>query len=112
MLINGYTKQKLIDVIKARFTGKATNGDECRYLTGDGKRCAVGLFIPDGHEGQKYNGGVNGLLIRHEDLAALMPLDITSLEDMQGVHDGLPEYISAEEQKQRLINWVDQFVKE
>lgn len=28
------------------------NGD-CRYLTADGKKCAVGLCIPDGHDAQQ-----------------------------------------------------------
>lgn len=31
----------------------AVENGSCRYLTSDGRKCAFGLLIPDGHEGQK-----------------------------------------------------------
>lgn len=31
---------------------------QCRYLTTDGKRCAIGLCVPDGHPAQSYIGSL------------------------------------------------------
>lgn len=50
--INGYTKDKMIEMIKTRMLDhRSMNsvGTYCSYLAPDGNRCAVGVFIPDGH---------------------------------------------------------------
>jgi hypothetical protein len=54
--LNGYTKQTIIDKINSDFKGKASTFtisgvDQCQYLTDDGRKCSIGLFIPNGHRG-------------------------------------------------------------
>ncbi len=46
--INRWTRQKMIDHVKSNFKGKSIGMDGvCLYRGPDGKKCAVGLFIPD-----------------------------------------------------------------
>ena len=40
----------------------------CVYLSDEGRKCAVGLCIPDGHEGQKFDGPIGELMQAHPDL--------------------------------------------
>jgi len=67
-------RQQILEKILNDFKGKAVrvdcNGIEigCVYLNKDGKKCLVGLFIPDGHEAQKSNGSAHGLLENFPDL--------------------------------------------
>lgn len=46
--INGWTKQGIIDHILANYKGRSTNSNgTCLYRGDNGRRCAVGVFIPD-----------------------------------------------------------------
>lgn len=117
--INGYTKESIKDVIRREFKGKAVDGYACRYLTADGRKCAVGLFIPDGHEAQGYQGAAEDLLARFEDLHSYMPLDgrrdknnpyDSPLQKFQAAHDDLSSSLSVEEQRDVLLRWVEEFV--
>lgn len=87
--INGWTKEKVIKHIEENFKGRAYDVEKniCEYLTKDGKKCAVGLFIPDGHKGQKFVGDVLNLLGKHENLLLKMPFDSEHLLTMQRIHD-------------------------
>lgn len=50
------TLQKIFDAAWQAFIAEekppAKINGECRYLTSDGRKCAVGLCIPDGHSAQ------------------------------------------------------------
>lgn len=88
MFINGWTKETVIKHIEKNFKGKAYDCNEfsCMYKTGK-KKCAVGLFIPDGHPGQKVNGSVGLLLSSYPDLEKYMPMGLIFLKELQDVHD-------------------------
>ena len=45
----------------------------CSYLTAEGRKCAVGLLIPDGHDAQKARGDVAAILHDYPDLQGHMP---------------------------------------
>jgi len=52
------TLQKIFDLAWEHFIvgdGKpAVEDGNCRYLTSDGRKCAIGLSLPDGHESQSH----------------------------------------------------------
>lgn len=91
--INGWTPESAAQHIIENFKGQAVDGNgDCKYFTEDGKRCAVGLFLPvDASEETKeeYNntGGVDGLLHHYPELQDRMPLEFEDLKKLQGVHD-------------------------
>lgn len=87
--LNGWTKNKVIKHIEENFKGKAFNKQTnlCQYKTIDGKKCAVGLFIPEKHKAFKLAGNVDRLLTLYPDLTKVMPLDITYLTALQRIHD-------------------------
>jgi hypothetical protein len=104
--INGWTKAKILKVLKARrYNCAAASGQSCFYLTKNGNRCAVGLFIPKGHEGTSLKWYVKDLLQAYPDLEGHMPLETVAMRDLQGIHDGCAgeENLNA---KQAMINWV------
>lgn len=63
----------------------------CSYLTRDGRKCAIGLLIPDGHIAQKFVGPVGALM---ESFPELFDADSRDgLENMQrDLHDFLTAY--------------------
>lgn len=97
--INGWTKARMLEVIRARplmMPAYDHTAGQCMYLTADGNKCGVGLFIPDGHPAQKSKHSVDGLLtISHaphgeksySELANVLPLDLLGLIQMQSAHD-------------------------
>jgi hypothetical protein len=46
----------------------AQENNFCRYLTSDGRKCAVGLCIPDGHPAQQYIHSLPHLLNEYPNL--------------------------------------------
>lgn len=128
--INGWTKEKMIAKVLAEFKGKAEevghgpySVSRCAYKTVDGKKCAVGMFIPEGHDAQSYIGTVGDLLECHEGLEKHMPLSFertfyyeadkekkSPLQMFQNVHDKLPAYESMEGQRAILIKWIEENV--
>lgn len=97
--------EKILEVINREFKGKSINGCSCKYLTEDDKKCAIGLFIPDGHEAQDFDGGVSSLLRKYSYLIPLMPSkDIDKLIKFQKTHDGLDESLTVEQQKKVLCD--------
>lgn len=90
--INGWTKKKILEVIEARrykvaATKSVDNRTFCAYLTSNGNKCAVGLFIPTGHIAQKATNAVKRMLHENKDLKKLMPFELEVLELFQCVHD-------------------------
>lgn len=94
----------ILDKIDKKFKGKAVGSSgKCQYLTEDGRKCIIGLFIPDGHPAQESNLGVYDLLLEYKDLAPFMPSNSkTVLTELQWVHDNLDEQLSVKEQKEIL----------
>lgn len=68
----------------------------CVYLTTDCLKCAIGIFIPDGHLAQQYLGGALSLAEEFPDLAGIAwpatrdGLDLA--EVLQQAHDASPHW--------------------
>lgn len=109
--INGWSKKKIIERIDRAFKGKATGKyGECRYLTECGKKCVVGLFIPDGHIGSDSFAGVRQLVECYPDLVRHMPLNKTGMVHFQKKHDTLVSFITPLQQKRELIAYIEEHV--
>jgi hypothetical protein len=70
----------------------ASENHACRYLTSDGRKCAVGLCIPDGHPAQKFDKSLPHLLDKYPDLfgGSLNAYNHDTLNRFQlGLHDEL-----------------------
>jgi len=108
--INGWTKNKILQVFrKRRYNCAAVDmAGCCVYLTENGNKCAVGMFIPPGHAGQEYEGPVDGLLEKFPDLKEKMPLTNVGMTKLQNVHD---DQNSRKNAKQKMIEWVKKYVK-
>lgn len=66
------TPQAVFNAAWAHFVladnGPAISGKTCRYLTSDGKKCAVGLCIPDGHPAQTLLTDARALSLKYPNL--------------------------------------------
>lgn len=78
----------------------------CAYLAPDGSRCAIGVFIPEGHPAQGYEGTVGWLMEEHPDLFE-DGCHSGFLSELQEVHDGAdtrrPKF------RQRLIDVANEY---
>lgn len=99
--INGYTKESMKDVIRKEFKGRAIENGCCKYLTSDGKKCAIGCFIPDGHTAQFSGISVSHLLDIYPDLC--LPLNNEGLQELQQFHD----LRSLELTTDNILEWID-----
>lgn len=91
------TPQEIFDTVVARLsdgTGQAKDDlGTCKYLDEcTGNKCAVGLFIPDGHDAQNYHGDVEMLVTGYykggpNELPALIYYNVDLLSRLQRVHD-------------------------
>lgn len=112
MYLNGYNRQKTMEVIKKFNDGsvaRSENGD-CSYRTEDGNCCIVGCFIPDSEYSTKMENKAASSVIEDYHLQHLMPLNKVYMTDLQLFHDndieeGLSpnEFYAAIEDK--LIQW-------
>jgi len=121
--INTYTKKDIIWYLKTFNTGKKSYSQknyQCSYKAGS-NHCAIGCFIPHGHEGMKSAADVNSLLMDFPDLEEKMPLDIEALEELQCIHDFNPnnphmhiayQYTRIRNVQKRMIQWVEDNVEE
>lgn len=78
--INGWTKKKMLAVVKKRrHVGAAVGSDGlCMYRTENGNRCAVGLFIPARHPGLTVSGDAITLLEEYPPILRVnYPLTLT-----------------------------------
>ena len=87
-LRNGWTVDSaMAQIEKMNGWKRCADGDVCKYRNEQGRACAVGAFIPDGHEGTAGRYRVRALLENFPDLRPLMPLDDEDLDDLQALHD-------------------------
>ena len=108
--INGWTKQSMLEHIKTNFKGKSINTksdgeDICLYRGPDGKKCAVGLFIPD----EKYDRSMEECSPLSDVLRCVtqhFPLNPENMRVLQYIHDTSKE----ENCLSQMIEWVEQNV--
>lgn len=95
-------------------------GDEettCRYLDGDGNKCAIGVSLPDGHSSQDYNKGFGALVNDYPELFddSVKSLSVVRLSIFQqDLHDMLfnpntLEFPPKEEMKKAYIKVAEKF---
>jgi len=107
-LKNGYTKKDMIWYVNQFNNGKqCMSAEGCLYENKD-NHCAVGCFIPWGHEGMKSPGTVDSLLLNYPDLKNYMPLSEVGMLEFQRVHDN--EY-EDENVKTSMIDWIEKNVR-
>lgn len=113
--INGWTKDKMKAHIKLEFKGKSEDAKgNCLYRGPNGKKCAVGIFIPDDRyhpsmDSNSNNGGVSiSLLMRKFDLSDIMPLGELYLYDLQRTHDNSSDPNTLDD----MIVWIDKNVED
>jgi len=92
MFLNGWTKEKVLEQIKKKNLGYPAKNDDgsCFYrqdVNGQTNCCLVGAFIPDDlyHEGMEFQG-IDDIL--DKTLEKHMPMDVDSMAELQGYHDG------------------------
>lgn len=93
-------------VLNREFKGKAINSNRmCQYLTMDGRKCAIGCFIPDDHAAQSNDGDVMEILDVFPDLLKEMPCQNKRvLSEFQSFHDRkLDTFDSVDEQRTKLF---------
>jgi hypothetical protein len=87
------TKQEVFDRVCDHFkTQKVRShfGGLCAYLTDDGLKCAIGIFIPDGHQAAGSGGSFREILHFHPDIRNLFEKDddmVSFLLRLQSIHD-------------------------
>lgn len=108
--INGWTKEKMKAQIRAKNNGTRcydSEQDSCVYEMPNGNHCAVGCFIPQGHEGMTIIGGSDNLLYNYQSLTLLMPLKPRALRELQKVHDSCQDGKYARDVRDVLCEWID-----
>lgn len=81
----------MLDFYTQDVTKRATSGNQCKYKTSDGKKCAIGRHIPD----DKYIPEIEGYGVCGSGIISpfgLLPIEIQSLEadflsKVQTLHD-------------------------
>lgn len=108
--INGFTKAKMINVIKNRIKDEpcVDQTGSCAYEDGKGNHCAVGAFIPDKHEAMSSTRTVLSMLDTYPILKEYMPLSTDGLVKLQLVHDACVH--SGEMPVPLLIKWIEENV--
>lgn len=91
------TPQRVFDaawqafIVEDKLPAAEPTEGRCMYLTEDGRKCAIGLCIPDGHPAQAGPpSGVSGLARSYP---GLFPVDLEVQEELRvlqyALHDGL-----------------------
>lgn len=102
---------QICDLIDREFKGKAIGENQCMYKTLDGKKCFIGLFIPEGHPAQGYLGTAGELLNEYPSLLELMPSqDFNTLDTLQIAHDTMDGKLTLDQQKQYLKESVRELI--
>lgn len=97
--INGWTKETMINHIKKEFKGKSVsyidcgNDELCLYRGPEGKKCAIGMFIPDNlyAERMEEDGLISKIIRTYPKVKYVLPLDLDGLLLLQEVHDNSDE---------------------
>lgn len=81
------------DGLPASEYNQAIDMYSCKYLTDKGRKCAVGLSIPEGHSAQYYNGNFSEIIILYPDLFSdLVNFDEEIIDNFQYyLHDNLTD---------------------
>lgn len=111
-LINGWTKESLIAHVKKNFKGRSVNSEgKCSYRGSKGKKCAVGMFIPDDlytpdmeQEPLKSIMGISGL-------GGKMPFERKGMAMFQNAHDTL-NLNTKKDGMRYLIQWIENNAQE
>lgn len=111
--INGWTKAKMIAAIQTKMMDHPSISGlgGCTYLAADGNKCAVGVFIPDGHVAQEATCYMSTLLLEHPTLEGYMPLQLEALCQLQSVHDSDAMFDSSD-RRPKLIAWIEENVED
>ena len=115
---NGWTKESMKEHVRNNFKDKSQNisGPGCLYRGPEGKKCAVGLFIPDEFyipeldraEGTLLEGTeVQHILRAYPHLEGFMPLEVKALTGFQTFHDNLSDSKTEIEQTESLLRWIE-----
>lgn len=113
--VNGFTKEKMKEYIRKgnnneKSTSECFDGRSyCSYLSYNGNKCAIGCFIPDGHQVQKEFMDVRQVLRTYPELQEYMPFDDSDiLNDFQMIHDNsYPGKV-----RENLFKWIDENVED
>ena len=116
MIRSGWTKASLIQYIRDNFKGKSmrvykdgsVSTNLCAYKGPDGKKCAVGLFIPDDQYRPIFEGDSAISVMRKVDVK--WPLSPDAMACLQAEHDDDSQ--PAETILDRLVDWVTKYVVE
>ena len=90
MYKNGFTKRKIMNVIKKNNQGyQASSRGACMYRTDteDVNCCIVGCFIPDNKYSEKMEDHDADSVITDYNLEQFMPLSTELMEKLQRFHD-------------------------
>lgn len=95
--INGWTKDDMIVHVLTHFKGASISRSRktCLYRGSKGRKCAVGLFIPDSLYSPSMEGnGVSKIYNTYCDPKSVkffkaMPLNLCGMRQLQKVHDDI-----------------------
>ena len=114
-LINGFTKQSVKDAILRYVPQEGCIIEEtqtCVYQAFDEDdcemRCAVGAFMPDGHDALQAIGSASEIMYEHPSLKEHMPMERHDLMEMQTKHDNAASsnvYVNVVDE---LFEWIDE----
>lgn len=108
--INGWTKESIINHLKANFKGKSVDSTGfCSYRGSLGTKCAIGMFIPDSMYVSEMDEGNNGYRrtdTEYPRLRDVVPLEVSAMAALQGIHDGSDPTNTLN----AMINWVNNTV--
>ena len=108
--INGWTKEKMIAQIQMRNNGTVSvRGGRCQYRANhkpNGNACAVGCFIPDEDYQKRFEEQPLWFII--DQIPGKMPLEISGLHSMLGVHDRSLN----KDPRIKLIDWINANVED
>lgn len=92
--INGWTKESMIDYIKKEFKGRSVDiyKNICLYRGPEGKKCIVGLFIPDNLykpelEGKSLKLHIENNNVSFNEIIKQLPLPYEAMQYLQLIHD-------------------------
>lgn len=120
--INGFTKERIIQVLKERNDGTKSQSVSggCVYRSPSGtNHCFIGCFIPDELYKEEMEGyGPMGLLAKWPELKAHMPLptnhggEVATLTEAQLSHDSFTHYPGRgfDNVRDHMIDWVEKNV--
>ena len=103
--MNQITLQRIFDaawqafVVEKRPPAYDTAASVCCYLTEDGRKCAVGLVLPEGHPAQRQEATLGLLVERYPELfdpqlCSLPPGDLIRFQQL--LHDDLIDFDTGE----------------